>query len=74
MKKILLFALCATAGAAQTFNVVEATIPQMRTAMEKGRVTSHQLAALRPIRIGLLPNFGREFDSRLALVRLERRD
>jgi amidase len=53
MKKMLLLALCATAGAAQTFNVVEATIPQMRTAMEKGRITSHQLVALHLIRIGL---------------------
>ena len=39
MKKILL-SLCAAAAWAQTFNVVEATIPQMRTAMEERRITS----------------------------------
>src|SRR5213596_1776725 len=27
----------------QPFTVVEATIPEMRTAMEQGRVTSHEL-------------------------------
>ena len=38
---------------AQTFHVVEATIPEMRTAMERGRITSRELVALHLIRIGL---------------------
>ncbi|HWY48989.1 MAG TPA: amidase family protein [Bryobacteraceae bacterium] len=39
--------------ATPAFNVVEATIPEMRTAMEQGRITSHELVALHLIRIGL---------------------
>src|SRR3984893_2971497 len=35
------------------FNVVEATIPEMRAAMEHGRITSRDLVALHLIRIGL---------------------
>ena len=35
------------------FSVVEATIPEMRTAIEQGRVTSHGLVALYLTRIGL---------------------
>jgi amidase len=35
------------------FNVVEATIPEMRAAMEQGRTTSHELVALHLIRMGL---------------------
>ena len=42
-----MFFLCASAAAtliaATPFTVVEATIPEMRTAMEQGRVTSHEL-------------------------------
>ena len=38
---------------APPFNVVEATIPEMRAAMEHGRITSHDLVALYLIRIGL---------------------
>src|SRR5437867_11235944 len=33
----------AAPGARQPFTVVEATIPEMRAAMEQGRVTSHEL-------------------------------
>ena len=46
---------------AQPFNVVEATIPQMRTAMEQGRITSHELVTLYLARIGL-------YDARLHAV------
>jgi amidase len=35
------------------FDVVEATIPQMRAAMEEGRVTSHELVMLYLARIGM---------------------
>jgi amidase len=35
------------------FNVVEATIPEMRTAMEQGRITSHELVIQYLARIGL---------------------
>src|SRR6202521_591039 len=35
------------------FNVVEATIPEMRAAMEHGSITSRDLVALHVIRIGL---------------------
>ncbi len=35
------------------FNVVEATIPEMRAAMEQGRVTSHELVMLYLARIGM---------------------
>src|ERR1700722_13557050 len=38
---------------APPFNVVEANIPEMRAAMEHGRITSHDLVALHLIRIGL---------------------
>ena len=47
MKRFCMFFLCASAAAtliaATPFTVVEATIPEMRTAMEQGRVTSHEL-------------------------------
>jgi amidase len=39
--------------ATPVFNVVEATIPEMRAAMEQGRTTSHELVALHLIRMGL---------------------
>jgi amidase len=35
------------------FDVVEATIPEMRTALEKGRITSHELVMLYLARIGM---------------------
>src|SRR5579862_5478276 len=38
---------------APAFNVVEATIPEMRAAMEQGRITARELVALHLIRIGL---------------------
>src|SRR5438105_4886340 len=40
-------------GASQSFNVVEATIPAMRAAMESGRLTSRELVTLHLARIGL---------------------
>jgi amidase len=43
------------------FNLVEATIPQMRTAMEEGRITSRELVTLYLARIGL-------YDARLHAV------
>ena len=52
MKK-LLFVFCAASGWAQTFNVLEATIPEMRAAMEQKRITSRQLVALHLVRIAL---------------------
>src|SRR5271156_4031553 len=61
MKKVMLL-LPVAAGfvvqgqvqkAAPTFNVVETTIPEMRSAMEQGRITSRELVALHLIRIGL---------------------
>jgi amidase len=59
MKNVLIFT-CLSAGLAlqgqvkpAAFNVVEATIPQMRAAMEQGRLTSRDLVALHLIRIGL---------------------
>ena len=39
--------------AAAPFNVVEATIPEMRTAMEQGRVTSRELVTQYLVRIGM---------------------
>ena len=39
--------------AAPAFNVVEATIPEMRVAMEQGRITARELVVLHLIRIGL---------------------
>jgi amidase len=38
---------------AQKFNVVEATIPEMRTAMEQGRVTSRELVTQYLVRIAM---------------------
>jgi amidase len=61
MKKVMLL-LPVAAGfvvhgqvqkAAPTFNVVETTIPEMRSALEQGRITSRELVALHLIRIGL---------------------
>jgi amidase len=61
MKKVL-FLLFIPAGlvvqaqvkkAVPAFNVVEATIPETRAAMEQGRITSRELVALHLIRIGL---------------------
>jgi len=43
------------------FNIVEATIPQMRTAMEEGRITSRELVSLYLARVGL-------YDARLHAV------
>ncbi|HLI30897.1 MAG TPA: amidase family protein [Terriglobia bacterium] len=37
----------------QPFHIVEATIPEMRVAMEQGRITSHQLVTLYLARIGM---------------------
>jgi amidase len=46
---------CARAAAPEpaAFDIVEATIPDMRTAMEQGRVTSHDLVAMYLARIGM---------------------
>jgi amidase len=59
MKNVLIF-ICLSAGLAlqgqvrpAAFNVVEATIPEMRAAMEQGRISSRDLVALHLIRIGL---------------------
>jgi amidase len=61
MKKVMLL-LSVAAGfvvhgqvqkAAPTFIVVETTIPEMRSALEQGRITSRELVALHLIRIGL---------------------
>jgi amidase len=41
----------AAPGARQPFTVVEATIPEMRAAMEQGRVTSHELVQQYLVRI-----------------------
>jgi len=43
----------AAPSAPPPFTIVEATIPQMRDAMEKGRVTSHQLVEMYLARIGM---------------------
>jgi amidase len=42
-----------TAVAREPFNPVEATIPQMRAAMEQGRLSSHELVMLYLARIGM---------------------
>jgi amidase len=59
MKNALVL-LCLSAGLAlqgqvkpAAFDVVDATIPEMRAAMEHGRITSRDLVALHLIRIGL---------------------
>lgn len=44
------------AQAKRPFNVVEATIPQMRTALEQKQITSHQLVMLYLARIALYEN------------------
>ncbi|HKA37225.1 MAG TPA: amidase family protein [Thermoanaerobaculia bacterium] len=48
---VLSLALPAVLPAAEAFTVVEATIPQMRTAMEKGEITSRELVMLSLARI-----------------------
>jgi amidase len=62
MKRVLLFAALLIASATLTaqrsaapkkFTVVEATIPEMRTALEQKRVTSHQIVAEYLQRIGM---------------------
>ena len=40
-----------------SFSVVEASFPEMRTAMEQGRVTSHELVAQYLARIGMYEDF-----------------
>ena len=50
---VLLLTVGAATVTAQSFNVVEATIPQMRAAMEQGRITSRELVSLYLARIGL---------------------
>lgn len=52
----LLTASCGTGAPPSTaprFEIVEATIPQMRDAMSQGRVTSHDLVAMYLARIGM---------------------
>ena len=54
--KLLFTALVVTTAvqaAPPPFNVVEATIPEMRAAMEKGRITSRELVMLYLARIGM---------------------
>src|SRR5580698_3769627 len=46
----------AGSGGRASFTVVEATIPEMRTAMEQGRVTSHELVIQYLARIGMYEN------------------
>jgi amidase len=50
---VLLSVIALRAQSPARFNVVEATIPQMQTAMAKGQVTSRQLVEQYLIRIGL---------------------
>ena len=52
MVPFLLLASAAIAGP-PPFNVVEATIPEMRTALEQKRLTSHELVTLYLARIGM---------------------
>src|SRR5579863_5710690 len=51
--ELLLFAAAAASAALPAFNVVEATIPEMRTALEQKRITSHELVTLYLARIGM---------------------
>ena len=58
MKKVLLLLAAGLVEgqvkkAAPAFNVVEATIPEMRAAMEQGRITARELVVLHLIRIGI---------------------
>ena len=54
MKRIALaFPLAISLLHAQKFNVVEATIPEMRTAMEQGRLTSRELVTQYLVRIAM---------------------
>src|SRR5579864_1286765 len=53
LTSIPVLSFCAVTCFSQTFNVVEATIPEMRTAMEQKRITSHQLVALHLVRLAL---------------------
>src|SRR5712692_4093893 len=50
---VVLFLFAAPLLAAEKFNVVEATIPQMQEAMRSGRLTSHELVQQYLIRIGM---------------------
>lgn len=52
---VVLFGL-STPAAATEFSVVEATIPEMQTAMEEGRVTSRDLVTAYLVRLGLYEN------------------
>jgi len=49
----LVFPLAISLLHAQKFNVVEATIPEMRTAMEQGRLTSRELVTQYLVRIAM---------------------
>ena len=49
----LVVACAAPSPSAPPFAIVEATIPGMRTAMEQGRLTSHQLVEMYLARIGM---------------------
>jgi amidase len=71
----LLFVAYTAAAAPPTFNVVEASIPEMRAALEKKSITSHELVMLYLARIGMYedqlhciitvnPNALREADDR----------
>src|SRR5438105_15674097 len=62
MKKLFVLLVCMLAAvstlsaqhrAKHPFTVVEATLPEMRTALEKGRVTSRELVTQYLIRIAL---------------------
>src|SRR5438270_13741080 len=52
-RMVLLLAFAVPYLSAQKFNVVEATIPEMRAAMEQKRVTSHELVTQYLIRIAM---------------------
>src|SRR5581483_9467882 len=53
MKKVALFAVAVSVFAQKPFSVVEASIPEMRAAMEQGRVTSRELVTQYLTRIAM---------------------
>src|SRR5271168_1837736 len=60
LPKLFLLLLCVAApvlfGQKKQFSVVEASIPEMRTAMEQGRVTSRELVTQYLVRIAMYEN------------------
>ena len=67
MRVIVIVLLTATTASAQSFDVVEKTIPQLQEAMKSGRVTSRQLVELYLARIAAYDRSGPRLNAIVAL-------